>query len=255
MGCSGWQYKHWRDSFYPPELPQSRWFEFYATRFDTVEINNTFYRLPEPETFARWREQAPRHFLYAAKASRFLTHMKKLKDPADPLARFFTNAHELGRCLGPVLYQLPSGWPLNLDRLDGFLAALSEQRRALRAAGRGRRVYHAVEFREPSWYDERVYARLRRHRVAMCLHDMHGSASPRVAVGPFVYVRFHGPTKYAGRYEDVLLDDWAAWLAEHVAGGVEVFAYFNNDSGGHAPRDAVRLRDRLSRVIHGRMRR
>ena len=246
IGCSGWQYKHWRGDFYPAELPQSQWFQFYAARFDTVEINNSFYRLPEAETFARWREQAPAQFLYAVKASRFLTHMKKLKDPDDPLRRFFSGAGELGGRLGAVLYQLPPRWPLNLERFQYFLRALDHQTRALHEAGLDVRVRHAVEFREPSWYDPRVYALLERHHVALCLHDMQGSASPpRFPAGPFVYVRFHGTAKYAGRYEDRQLESWADWLAERLTDGLDVFAYFNNDTGGHAPRDAVRLRDRL----------
>src|SRR5215210_937620 len=120
VGCSGWQYKHWKADFYPSELPQSRWFAHYALSFDTVEINNTFYRLPEAETFARWSKQAAARFLYAVKASRFLTHMKKLKDPAEPLERFFSRATELGTHLGPVLYQLPPGWTLDLDRFETF---------------------------------------------------------------------------------------------------------------------------------------
>jgi uncharacterized protein YecE (DUF72 family) len=230
VGCSGWQYAHWRGDFYPAELPTSRWFAHYALTFDTVEINNSFYRLPTAETFAKWREQAPSHFLYAVKASRFLTHMKKLKDPEDPLARFFDNAKQLGPRLGPVLYQLPPRWPLNLERFEIFLRALP----------RGYR--HTVEFRDPSWYDERVYELLRRYNVALCLHDMQGSASGKLVVGPFIYVRLHGTRKYGGRYPDARLDDWADWLAERAAEGLHVFAYFNNDTGGHAPRDAVRLR-------------
>ena len=249
IGCSGWQYKHWKGVFYPTELPQARWFEFYATRFDTVEINNSFYRLPEAATFARWRDEAPRQFLFAIKASRFLTHMKKLKDPEGPLERFFANAQWLGRRAGPVLYQLPPRWPLNLDRFERFLAAVVQQSRALREAGFKGRLRHAVEFREPSWYDDRIYSLLDRHRVALCLHDMPGSVSPWRTVGPFVYVRFHGPTKYAGRYEDSFLDAWAAWLAERASEGLDVFAYFNNDSGGHAPHDAVRLRERIHAII------
>ena len=245
IGCSGWLYKHWKGVFYPTELPQARWFDFYASRFDTVEINNSFYRLPDAATFARWREQAPRRFLYAVKASRFLTHMKKLKDPEAPLDRFFTNARELGRRSGPVLYQLPPRWPLNLNRFERFLDAVQQQTHALREAGFKGRLRHAVEFREPSWYDERVYSLLERHRVALCLHDMHGSASPRIAIGPFVYVRFHGTTKYAGSYDDGFLDRWADWLLERASEGLDVFAYFNNDSGGHAPHDARRLRDRV----------
>jgi uncharacterized protein YecE (DUF72 family) len=235
VGCSGWQYKHWRGSFYAPELLQSRWFSHYALTFDTVEINNSFYRLPDPETFDRWREQAPAHFLYAVKASRFLTHMKKLKDPEEPVARFFDHARHLGRHLGTVLYQLPPRFPVNLERLERFLRALPTRHR------------HTVEFRDTSWYDERVYDLLRRYSVALCLHDMQGSAIGKLVIGPFVYVRFHhGTSKYGGRYADDRLDDWAEWLAARHAEGLDVFAYFNNDTGGHAPRDAVRLRQRIA---------
>jgi len=241
IGCSGWQYKHWRGNFYPAELPQSRWFAHYALTFDTVEINNSFYRLPDPETFAKWREQAPPHFLYAVKASRYLTHMKKLKDPDEPIARFFDHAAPLASQLGPVLYQLPPNFPINVDRLETFLRALP--------AG----IQHTIEFRDPSWYDARVYALLRAHGVALCLHDMEGSATGRLSVGPFVYVRFHhGTKKYGGRYADTRLDDWAAWLAARHDEGLDVFAYFNNDTGGHAPRDAVRLRQRIHARISPR---
>lgn len=238
VGCSGWQYRHWRGIFYPAELPTSRWFEHDARTFDTVEINNTFYRLPPAETFAKWREQAPRRFLYAVKASRFLTHMKKLKDPEDPLVRFFDNAKHLRPRLGPINYQLPPRWPLNLERFEHFLRAVPKRSR------------HAVEFREASWYDERVYDLLRRYNVALCLHDMQGCATDRMVVGPFIYVRYHfGTSKYGGRYEDDRLDDWSEWLANQAASGLDVFAYFNNDSGGHAPRDAVRLRERIHRHL------
>ena len=122
IGCSGWQYKHWRGDFYPAELPQQEWLGYYAERFDTVEINNTFYRLPEAATFASWGRRAPRGFVYAVKASRYLTHMKKLKDPEDPIRLFFTRAKRLGHAFGPVLYQLPPRWPVNVDRLETFLA-------------------------------------------------------------------------------------------------------------------------------------
>jgi uncharacterized protein YecE (DUF72 family) len=238
VGCSGWQYRHWAGDFYPGELATSRWFAHYALTFDTVEINNSFYRLPPPATFVKWREQSPKHFLYAVKASRFLTHMKKLKDPEDPLFRFFENATQLGPHLGPVLYQLPPNFPINLERFEIFLRALP----------RGYR--HTVEFRDTSWYDDRVYALLEKHKVALCLHDMQGSATERIVVGPFIYVRFHhGTRKYGGRYSDERLDSWGGWLADRAAQGLEVFAYFNNDTGGHAPRDAVRLRERIRQRV------
>jgi uncharacterized protein YecE (DUF72 family) len=231
VGCSGWQYKHWRGNFYPASTPVSRWFEHYATHFDTVEINNSFYRLPERETFAVWRRRAPSRFLFAVKASRFLTHMKKLKDPEQPLDRLFTRVSALGPRLGPVLYQLPPGWKLDLPRLEHFLHALP------------RRERHVLEFREPTWYADSVLRLLEDRGVALCLHDMAGSSTGRRAIGPFVYVRFHGASgTYSGSYPDDRLDGWAAWLHEQRMRGLDVFAYFNNDVGGHAPRNAVTLR-------------
>jgi uncharacterized protein YecE (DUF72 family) len=264
VGCSGWQYRHWAASattaagaplagndapFYPAGLPQWRWFDHYARTFDTVEVNNSFYRLPPPETFAKWRDQAPPGFLYAIKASRFLTHMKKLKDPDDPLARFFDNVRELGPTLGAVLYQLPPNFGINLERLAAFLEAIPLVARRSRLSGR---PHHVIEFRDPSWYDDRVYSLLDRHRVALCLHDMQGSATERVVVGGCVYARFHfGTTRYGGRYDDRRLDEWADWLAGRAREGLDVFAYFNNDTGGHAPRDAIRLRTRIhERLAH-----
>jgi uncharacterized protein YecE (DUF72 family) len=237
VGCSGWQYKHWRGDFYPADLSQTQWLDHYARHFDTVEVNNSFYRLPEAATFASWRRRVPRGFLYAVKASRYLTHMKKLKDPEPPLDLFFSRATMLGTALGPVLYQLPPRWPVNLNRFEAFLKALPRRRR------------HAVEFREPSWYSEPVFVLLEKYRVALCVHDMQGSHSGMRAIGPFVYARFHGPQKYSGRYPDAVLETWADWLAERARTGAPVFAYFNNDSGGHAPRDAVRLRALIARRV------
>lgn len=238
VGCSGWEYKHWRGDFYPPDIPKTRWFEYYAGIFDTVEINNTFYRLPEESTFASWSRRAPMRFLYAVKASRFLTHMKKLKDPEEPIERLFSRMRPLGRHLGPVLYQLPPNFKLDLGRLEHFLQALP------------RGVRHVVEFREPSWYADDVKRMLQRHKVAMCLHDMRGSATERERIGPFVYVRFHGASgHYDGGYPDERLAGWADWLHARRQEGLDVFAYFNNDIGGHAPRNAVTLRRLLEERI------
>ncbi len=230
IGCSGWQYRHWRGNFYPADLPQSRWFESYASRFDTVELNNSFYRLPEKATFARWRDAAPPGFLFAVKANRYLTHMKKLKDPAEALGRMFGNVRALGRRLGPVLYQLPPHWGRDEERLERFLQLVPAD------------VQQAVEFRDPSWYSDETFETLQRHGVALCLHDMKGSASPRLTVGPLIYVRFHGAgPRYGGRYPDSVLRDWADWLAAAGAGSLPLYAYFNNDVAGHAPRDAARF--------------
>src|SRR5262245_36863383 len=150
IGTSGWVYNHWRGVFYPQTLPQGDWFRHYALTFDTVEINNSFYRLPTGEVFESWREQAPRSFVYAVKASRFLTHMKKLKDPDEPIARFFKNASKLGRALGPVLYQLPPRWRVNLERFEYFLNVLPKK------------YEHVIEFRDASWLVEDTFRLMER---------------------------------------------------------------------------------------------
>lgn len=218
------------------DLPQARWFEHYASLFDTVEVNNTFYRLPEAETFDAWKARAPKGFLFAVKASRYLSHMKKLKDPEEPLDRFFERASHLGRKLGPVLYQLPPRWKRDLERFERFLSVLPKGK------------LHAVEFRDASWYAEETYRLLEKAEVAVCLHDMRGSESPLAFVGPFAYVRFHGSgPKYGGRYPDSDIERWAVRLGREIRLGRDVFVYFNNDRGGHAPRDAVRLRDAIAR--------
>ena len=227
VGCSGWQYKHWKGDFYPADLPQREWLDYYARHFDTVEVNNSFYRLPPEGVFENWRSRTPRAFVFAVKASRFLTHMKKLTDPEEPIERLFSRALELRGKLGPVLYQLPRQMRKNIERLGGFLALLPP------------RVKHAIEFRDPSWYDDDVMRLLRRYHVALCLHDMVGSAAPRLVTARFTYVRFHGATRrYDGGYPQPVLEGWAEWLA---ASGRPAFVYFNNDIGGHAPRDAAKL--------------
>ena len=224
VGCSGWQYKHWRGDFYPADIPQREWLEYYVRQFDTVEVNNSFYRLPDEGVFDSWRARTPAGFLFAVKASRFLTHMKKLKDPEEPVERLFSRAVELRRKLGPVLYQLPRQMPKNVDRLAGFLAVLPA------------RVKHVLEFRDPSWYDEEVMRLLRRRNVALCLHDMSGSASPLAVTSRFTYVRFHGASgRYDGSYPPDVLQKWATWLLDQH---IPFYVYFNNDIGGHAPRDA-----------------
>jgi uncharacterized protein YecE (DUF72 family) len=231
IGCSGWQYRHWRGDFYPAELAQRLWLDHYVRHFDTVEINNTFYRLPEARTFAAWRDRVPRGFLFAVKASRYLTHMRKLKDPEAPLDLFFERALELRDRFGPVLYQLPPGWKKDVARLEAFVDRLP------------RSHLHAVEFREPSWYADDVFAVLDRKHVALCLHDMPGSATVREQIGGFVYMRFHGSgARYGGGYPRAHLAGWARWIDGVRDDTRGVFVYFNNDVGGHAPRDAVTLR-------------
>ena len=238
IGCSGWNYRHWRGAFYPVGLPQRRWFEHYAATFDTVEINNSFYRLPTAETFAKWRDQAPPDFRYAVKANRFLTQAKKLKDCAEPLQRMLEPVRALGDRLGPILYQLPPRFRLNLDRLDEFTALLPPD------------LTHVFEFRENSWLNDEVLALLDRRGLSFCVHDMEGSLTSRCAVGPVAYVRFHGGEgKYWGRYTDERLFGWAEWMAGEARGGRDVWAYFNNDVHAHAIDDALTLRAIVAQVI------
>lgn len=242
IGCSGWHYKSWKGAIYPPDLPTADWLRNYAGRFSTVELNNSFYRLPSEETFAGWRAQAPRGFLFAVKASRFLTHIKRLRDPEEPLQRLLTHAKPLGSALGPVLYQIPPRWFPDPDRLETFLAALPDR---VTPASR-RRLLHVLEMRDPRGYDPWVIEMLRKYGVALCVHDMQGSESPLLAVGPCVYVRFHGyGAKYGGSYPDEILDEWAEWMRRELANGRDVYAYFNNDINGYAVYDAERLRLRV----------
>lgn len=238
VGCSGWNYKHWRKTFYPEGLPQSRWFQFYAAQFDTVEINNSFYRLPNPETFNKWRKQAPKGFCYAVKANRYLTQAKKLKDCEEPLERMMTAVRHLGDRLGPILYQLPPSMVVNLERLESFLKLVPKD------------VTNVFEFRNRSWYVPETYALLDRYGACLCVHDMPGSTSQRVAVGPTTYIRFHGGEgKYWGRYSDQGLLGWADWITAQIRSGRPVWCYFNNDMFGHALEDAQTLRSIVRQMV------
>jgi uncharacterized protein YecE (DUF72 family) len=253
VGCSGWNYKHWRGPFYPERMPMRTWFDHYAAEFDTVEINNTFYRLPEPETFAAWRERAPENFLYAIKASRFLTHLKRLRDPEEPVSRMFEHARELGSHFGPILYQLPGNFHRDLERLEGLLAILPRTLGEIGGRPAELRLQHAVEFRHPSWYVGETFAMLERYGAALCVHDKAGSAITGPFDGPFVYVRFHGPGgRYFGRYERRRIDDWAGRLAEAWQDGRDVYAYFNNDPEGMAVFNARELRESLEHRLQQR---
>jgi uncharacterized protein YecE (DUF72 family) len=238
IGCSGWVYRHWRELFYPARLPQRLWFGHYAETFGTVELNTSFYHLPKADSFARWRDQAPPGFRYAVKAPRFITHMKKLMDCSDPVAEFLGRARHLGPSIGPILYQLPPRWSLNLERLEGFIALLPGD------------LDHVFEFREKSWLTEEVLALLESRKVSFCAHDMPGLATPRRAAGPVAYVRFHGGTgKYVGRYPDEALLSWADWIVGQARSGRDVWCYFNNDIGGHAVHDALTLRAMVGQAL------
>jgi uncharacterized protein YecE (DUF72 family) len=236
VGTSGWEYRHWRGRFYPTKLAKDRWLEHYAEHFDTVELNNSFYRLPDGATFAAWARRLPAGFVMAAKASRYLTHLKRLRDPAEPLERFWSHARRLGDHLGPVLYQLPPRWHRNLERLAGFLDAVP--------SGEAQ----AIEFRDSSWYHAETLSLLRDAGMGLCLHDMAGSAYAGPPVGPIAYLRFHGSAgRYHGSYSSQQLVAVADRLAGWARDGLACWVYFNNDPQAHAIRDAARLRDYLAR--------
>lgn len=234
VGTSGWSYPHWRGPFYPGELPADSWLPFYARRFATVEINNTFYRLPEPSTFRKWRDAVPPGFLFSVKASGFITHRKKLKDPGATLPPFLERIRLLGERLGPVLFQLPPRWRCDPGRLETFLSALP---RSLRCA---------FEFRDPSWCVPEVYGLLSRRGAAFCIFDLGGSLSPTEVTAEFAYVRLHGPGgPYAGCYGRRALEGWAETLAGWADRGLDAYCYFDNDQAGHAARNAAELRRML----------
>jgi len=237
IGCSGWIYPHWRERFYPRELPQKEWLRHYAQTFDTVEINNSFYHLPSENAVAQWRARAPSGFVFAVKVNRFITHMKKLKQPGEPLSNCVTRMRGLGEHLGPLLYQLPPHWNCNPARFREFLAVLP------------RDLIHVFEFRHQSWVNDEIFAALDEHRASLCVHDMIGNEIPRVAMGPVAYVRFHGTLAlYAGSYSERTLRSWAEWLTEQAHGGRAAFAYFNNDAGAQAVFDAQKLRGALAEI-------
>jgi uncharacterized protein YecE (DUF72 family) len=239
VGCSGWQYRSWRGVLYPERFPQSRWLERYAEEFDTVEVNSTFYRLASRDAVERWMTQTPPDFVFALKASRYLIHMKKLRDLDQGIARFYERIEPLAGTakMGPVLWQLPEWFKRDDDTLAAALDALPEGR-------------HTFEFRHPSWFCDPVYELLRWHEVALTIGD-----HPRRPFQPFVltadwtYVRFHyGHRGRRGNYSQTELAGWAERLAG-VADEAEIFAYFNNDWEGFAVRNALTLRRLLDQRL------
>jgi uncharacterized protein YecE (DUF72 family) len=238
VGCSGFSYRDWRGTVYPAEVPTTSWFACYASMFDTVELNTTFYRLPSAAMVQRWADDAPPGFLFAVKVGRFGTHRKKLRDPELWMANHVERIKALGRSLGPNLLQLPPHWDVDADRLDAVLGVAPPAWR------------WAVEVRDPSWLCDDVYAVLAHHGAALCIHDLVPD-HPWVRTAPdWTYVRFHGPDAthhaYVGDYGAERLEEPARRLAAWHGEGCDIYAYFNNDYGGAAARDARWLRERLA---------
>jgi uncharacterized protein YecE (DUF72 family) len=243
VGCSGWSYPDWRGPVYPDLAPARTWFDFYSERFDTVEINNTFYRLPPASTVDAWAAQAPPSFLYAVKLGQFGSHRMKLRDAERWLPNHLDRVERLGQHLGPNLVQLPPRWKRNTERLDEFLTIAPKHLR------------WAVELRDPTWLHDDTFAVLERHSAALCIHDLLDN-HPWIRTADWTYVRFHGPaalhTKYVGRYGGRRLSRPARQLATWLEDGCDVYAYFNNDWHGHAVADATWLRARLVHACSAR---
>jgi uncharacterized protein YecE (DUF72 family) len=230
IGTSGWSYKHWRGTFYPEEIKVKNEFPYYLQHFNSVEINNTFYRLPKKETFLDWKYKVPDDFIYVIKASRYITHMKKLRDPKQSLSLFLENGAVLGEKLGAILFQLPPGMKADTGLLNDFLNQLPK-------------VYRYVfEFRNSDWYQKDIYKLLQKHNCAFCIYELNGHLSPIEITANFVYLRLHGPGgKYQGSYSDEALRKWASQCKEWLK-TKDVFVYFDNDEKGYAAFNAITLK-------------
>ena len=231
IGTSGWSYKHWRGTFYPENLKVKDQFLYYQKMFNTVEINNTFYKMPADATLQNWENQVSDDFVYVIKANRFITHMKKLHNPEDSLLIFMEKLKYLEKKLGPILFQLPPYLELDLQLLEDFLMALSNKNR------------YVFEFRHASWYVPELYQLLEKYNCAFCIYELAGHISPIKITADFVYIRLHGPTaaKYQGSYSYTVLKEWAdqciQWLKTK-----DVFVYFDNDEKGYSAFNALSLK-------------
>jgi uncharacterized protein YecE (DUF72 family) len=242
IGTSGWHYDHWRGPFYPTDLPAKDFLSFYARHFRAVEINNSFYHLPAKRTLKQWARTVDEGFCFAVKASRYITHMKKLKDPAESLRLFLDTIAVLGQKRGPVLFQLPPRWRCNADRLRAFLEQLPI------------RWPVVFEFRDETWFNPTVYTLLSQANAAFCIYELAGLTSPEVITADVVYVRLHGPTTtaYQGCYSDRQLADWADKLCAWAWSGKRVYCFFDNDQNAFAAQNALTLQRMIAERFSGR---
>lgn len=223
IGTSGWHYKHWVGTFYPNNTKDAKQLAYYLNFFKTVELNNSFYHLPPPQTFNKWRRSVPDDFVFAVKASRYITHVKKLKVEKENVRLFFDSANKLQKKPGPVLFQLPPKWKMNTERLAAFLKLLPKKHQ------------YSFEFRDQTWYHEDVYTLLRKHNCAFCIYELAGHLSPLIITSDFVYIRLHGPGgKYAGSYSSTQLKKWAEQCKQWQQEGKNIYIYFDNDQLGYA---------------------
>ena len=235
IGCSGWHYEHWRVLYYPEKLPKPEWLPFYARQFTTVELNNSFYHLPTEKAFTTWRESTPDNFVFAVKVSRFITHIKRLKNLGSAVETFLSRARLLENKLGPLLYQLPPNMKRNDELLQNFLSSLPPE------------YQHVIEFRHESWIDEAVFDILRGHNVGLCVFDMPGFSCPLVSTSDFAYIRLHGSQGlYVSCYSHEELSQWAQGIARLGQNIKASYIYFNNDAEASAIKNAITLMSLLN---------
>jgi uncharacterized protein YecE (DUF72 family) len=235
IGTSGFHYEHWIGPFYPEGVPQKDFLEFYSRYFKTVELNNTFYQLPRPAAVEHWRQLVPDDFIFAVKASRYITHIKRLMEPHDALKIFYERIELFENKIGPILFQFPPKWNINLERLATFMKLLSRDYR------------YAFEFRNNTWYTQELYDLLEKHNAALCIYDMGQESTPQVITADMVYIRMHGAAEaYAGNYPADHLAHWADLIRKWSRKARDVYCYFNNDVKGFAVENAMTLREMLA---------
>lgn len=238
IGSSGFYYEHWKNRFYPQNIKTKDFFAYYQKHLSTVEINNTFYKLPSKKVILHWENEANKDFIFSLKASRYITHIKRLKESKKHLSLFLNRIKHLKPHLGPILFQIPPNWHLDIKRLEGFLKALDENYR------------YAFEFRDRSWLVKEVFSLLKKHKVAFCIYDLKGFQTPIEITTNFVYIRLHGPKKaYSGSYSKIALQKWAKIIKNFQKNKLDVFCYFNNDENAYAIKNALVLKNMLSKSI------
>ncbi len=237
IGASGWSYGDWEDGvFYPKKLPKTDQLIFYAKNFKTVELNVSFYHLMSAKTFQNWRQKTPQNFVFAVKASRFITHIKKLKDANEPWKNFINNAKYLEEKLGPILFQLPPKWKRNSDRLENFVKILPDHYK------------YVFEFREKTWFCDEIYKILNKKNIALCFSDSPSFPFEEKITASFIYIRFHGPgSLYNSYYSKKQLKNWAEKIKKYLSDGLDVYGYFNNDTCGYATKNAKELIELLKK--------
>lgn len=234
IGTSGWMYDDWQGNFYPATIKKAAWLKHYQNYFSTVEVNNTFYQSPTKKKLSSWKKKVPKDFIFSIKANRYITHIKNLSNPQQPVDKLISTIKTLDNKLGPVLFQLPPHWHVNKKRLNSFLNVLPKA------------YQYVFEFRHSSWYTDEIYNLLNKHNCAFCVHDHQDAPSPFKTTAEFAYLRFHGPKgNYQSKYNDQQVKDHAQKIKKLIAQNIAVYVYYNNDFHGYAVKNAKQLQNLL----------